>query len=128
MKKYLLFLLVAVLGFGFTSCKKQPEAKVKVTVLNNLTGEPVDGKTVYLFDAATWNSTLGRTVGQSIANSNTDPEGIATITLSGFKANLYGPTFYVAFFDGKGVDVLDNKVVELKPGDYKEVTLNPTIL
>ena len=122
MKKYLLILLVALVGVGFTSCKKKPAATLRVAVLDAFSEtEPVTGCDVCVFSNYSWENEM-HVMSNALYHLATDNAGVVTFTVDGFWLSEKGTIMYVSTMDGKGVPVA-YKQVTLKPGETTEVVL-----
>ena len=118
MKKYLLILLVAVLGFGFTGCKKKPAATIEVYV-TDVDGDPIKGADVCVFFQSTWESQL-HILQNAEYKEATNADGVAFIKISGFWLSENGTPFYCAVCDAQGA-AADYEQIIVKPGETVEV-------
>ena len=122
MKKYLLILLVAVLGYGFTSCKKKPAATLNVTVLDAFSETtPISGVDVCVFTTYEWENEY-HVMANALYHQATDNYGMASFKIDGFWLNENGSTMYCTVMDAKGEPVSYKQVI-VKPGETSEVTL-----
>jgi hypothetical protein len=118
MKKYLLILLVALVGVGFTSCKKKAAGTVVITVTDVL-GEPVKGTDVCVFTSYEWTNE-SHILQNALYNKATDANGEAIIKIDGFWLNENGTTFYCALCNAQGI-AIDSEQITVKPGETVEV-------
>ena len=121
MKKYLFILLVAVVGFAFTSCKNQP-ATVNVTVVDAWTEtEPVESVDVCVFTSYAWENET-HLISNAIQHKVTDANGLATFSIHSFWLGSKGTIMYVATFDAKGL-AQTSKQITVTPGQTTDVEL-----
>ncbi len=118
MKKYLLILLVALVGVGFTSCKKKAAGTIEVTV-TDAAGDPMKGADVCVFFQSTWESQV-HYLQNADFKETTNADGLATIKISGFWLSENGTPFYCAVCDAQGAAVAYEQVI-VKPGETVEV-------
>jgi len=112
MKKYLMIIMVAVLGMTMTSCLTKTKATVDVQVVDIL-GVPQDGQVVCMFTNDDWDE-YTRVPADASKRVVTDANGVASFNIQGIYFDVLDKTatLYFAIFDG------DDKCV-----DYKAITV-----
>ena len=122
MKKYLMIIMVAVLGMTMTSCLTKTKATVDVKVVN-LLGLPQANEVVCMFTSDEWDEYV-RTPAEASRRITTDAAGLASFNIQKIYFDVLDntATLYFAIFDGND-DVVDYKAVTVRTGDKAIIEL-----
>lgn len=122
MKKYLIIIMVAVLGMTMTSCLTKTKATVDVQVVDIL-GVPQDGQVVCMFTNDDWDE-YTRVPADASKRVVTDANGVASFNIQGIYFDVLDKTatLYFAIFDGAD-KVVDFKAITVRQGDKESLKL-----